>query len=212
MQLLQGVRFDSGNRGLVDQALTDHRHRHLHRGRSGPLPGSGLEDVEHVSFDREFDVAHVAVVILEAVHDLEEPSVAVGMEAGQLVQGQCVSDAGHHVLALGAREVVAIDDLLARARVTGEADTGAGLLAEVAEHHHLDVRRCSQIVRYRVDPAIFDGPFRVPRQEDRGDRSFHLAQRVLGQLTGALLLDDVAESSRSRLQVLRGQLRVILDV
>ena len=55
--------------------------------------------------------------------------MALGMEVGQLVESQGVSDAGHYVLALGPGEVVAIDDPLARARVTGEADTGAGIVA-----------------------------------------------------------------------------------
>ena len=72
--------------------------------------------------DREFDVAHVAVVVLEAVHDLEKLAMALRVEPGQLVEGRGVSDAGHHVLALRPGEVVAIDDPLATARVTGEAD------------------------------------------------------------------------------------------
>ena len=43
-------------------ALVDHVDRDLHRGRRGPLAGSGLEHVELAALDRELEVLHVAVV------------------------------------------------------------------------------------------------------------------------------------------------------
>ena len=46
-----------------------------------------------------------------------------------------VADAGDDVLALGVLEVVAVDALRAGRRVAGERDAGAGVHAEVAEHH-----------------------------------------------------------------------------
>ena len=91
MQLFQRCRIDPAQgSSTVDEPLVDHGHRHSHRGRRGPLSGTGLEDVEDVLFDGELDVAHVPVVVLQAVHDLDQLPMAVGVEPGELVEGQGV--------------------------------------------------------------------------------------------------------------------------
>ncbi len=65
-QLLELARFDPRDRLLAgDQALVDHVHRGLERGRGRPLRRAGLEQVQRPLLDRELDVLHVAVVLLE---------------------------------------------------------------------------------------------------------------------------------------------------
>ena len=57
------------------------------------------------------------------------------VDALEVLQRHRVADAGDDVLALRVLQVVAVDALLARGRVAGEGDAGAGVHAEVAEHH-----------------------------------------------------------------------------
>ena len=57
---------------LVDEALALHLDGHPQRGRGGALADAGLEDEEPALLDRELDVAHVAVVVLELLHHLEQ--------------------------------------------------------------------------------------------------------------------------------------------
>ena len=150
-------------------------------------------------------------MLLEALHDLEQLGVASGVEPGEVVEPEGVPDAGNHVFALGAGEVVAIDRPSAGGRVSGEADPGAGVLTQVAEHHHLDIGRCSQIVWYRVDAPVLDGSFGVPGMEHRLDRPFQLLDWVLGELTRAVLLDDGLEPPGGRLQITGAELGIVDD-
>ena len=50
---------------LVDQLLLDHVAGDLHRRGAGPLAVAGLQHVQRAVLDRELDVLHVAVVLLE---------------------------------------------------------------------------------------------------------------------------------------------------
>ena len=65
-QLVELARVDPGDRLLRgDQALADHLDRDPERRRRGALPGAGLQQEELPLLDRELDVLHVAVVLLE---------------------------------------------------------------------------------------------------------------------------------------------------
>ncbi len=55
-----------------DVAFFDHVGRDLHRGGGAALARTGLQDVELAALDRELDVLHVVVVLLELVRDVEE--------------------------------------------------------------------------------------------------------------------------------------------
>ena len=57
-----------------------------------------------------------------------------------------VADAGHHVLALGVDQEVAVLALGPGGRVAGEADAGARRVVAVAEHHGLDVDGGAEVV------------------------------------------------------------------
>src|SRR5262249_10284713 len=81
------------------------------------------------------DVAQVAVVVLQPVHDAHQLGEAAVVDALQLLQRQRVADTGHHVLALGVGQVVPVDAPSAGGRVTGERDTGTRVRTEVAEDH-----------------------------------------------------------------------------
>ena len=74
-----------------------------------------------------------------------------------------VADAGHHVLALGVDQEVAVGPVLAGGGVAGEADAGAGVVVAVAEHHRLHVDRGAEVVADALADAVGDGPGAVPR-------------------------------------------------
>ena len=89
---------------------------------------------------------------------LEHPACALefverapGHRARDRVRGP---DAGHDVLALAVREVLAVQPRLAGDRVAGEDDAGAGVCAHVPEHHRLDDDRRPEVVR---DPVVRRG-------------------------------------------------------
>ncbi len=50
--------------------------------------------------------------------------MAHGMDARQLVEGQSVAYPGYNIFPLGLRQVVPVGNSVARAGVTGEADSG----------------------------------------------------------------------------------------
>ena len=99
-----------------------------------------------------------------------------------------VADAGDDVLALGVRQVVAVDTLVARGGVAGEADPGARRVAVVAEHHGLHVDRGAELVGDLLLPAVEDGAIGVPGVEDRAHREVQLLARVLGEVAAGVLV------------------------
>src|SRR5207248_8987560 len=136
----------------------------------------------------EFDVLHVTVVALQALHRLDE--LLEG--ARKLVAHACKrlrgADPGHDVLALRVREELAVEALLAGRGITREADPGARGPALVAEDHLDDVDRRADVVGNLVGAPVDLGARRVPRVEDRANGAAELLARVLRERTAGLLL------------------------
>ena len=86
---------------------------------------------------------------------------------GQRVEVLGVADAGHHVLALGVDQEVAVGLVLAGGGVAGEAHAGAGVVVAVAEHHRLHVDRGAEVVADALPHAVGDGPGAVPASGTR---------------------------------------------
>ena len=108
-ELVELRRVDPQHRlPLVDEPVLDHLHRDAQRGRRGALPDAGLEEEEAALLDRELDVAHVAVVLLEVVHRLEQLAVRLGEPLPHRVELLGDADAGDDVLALRVHEEVAV--------------------------------------------------------------------------------------------------------
>ena len=124
-QLVELGRIDPRH-GLfpLDQPLRGHVDRGLDRGRGRPLRGARLQEVELALLDGELDVLHVAVVVLERAHRLEELVVRLGHALAQLLERLRRAGPGDDVLALRVDEVLAVDALLAGRGVAGEADAG----------------------------------------------------------------------------------------
>ena len=99
------------------------------------------------------------------------------------------ADAGHHVLALGVEEEVAVRDVLAGRGIAGERDAGARLVVPVAEHHRLDVHRGAEVVGDVLALAVGDRSCAVPRAEHRLHRRLQLGARVLRERSAGELPD-----------------------
>ena len=78
------------------------------RGGSGALRGARLEQIERSVLDRELDVLHVAVVLLEPVHRVEELVERLGQALAHLLDRLRRADACDDVLALRVHEVLAV--------------------------------------------------------------------------------------------------------
>ncbi len=194
----------------VDQALVDELPGDDERGGGGALADPGLQHPELAALDGELDVAEVLVVLLQPGHDAEQLVVGGLVELLQLLQRHGVADAGHHVLALGVGQVVAVDALRAAARVAGERDAGARVGAEVAEDHGHHVDGGAQVGRDALLAAVEHRPLRVPRVEDRADGEVELLARLLRELAAGVLGEDLLVRVDQPAQVVGVQVEVVV--
>ena len=150
--------------GLVhrDDALIDQLDGDAEGGGSGALADTRLQHPELASLNGELDVAQVAVVPLQLVHDVHELLVGLRVDLLEFLQRTRVADARDDVLALGIGEVVAVDTTVSRSRVAREGDPSARSGAGIAEGHHLHVHGGAQRVRNPLLPPVEAGALGVP--------------------------------------------------
>ncbi len=192
----------------VDQALVGHVAADPERRRRGALADPGLEHPELAALDGELDVAHVAVVLLERRHDADQLVVRLLVDLLHVGQRHRVADARDDVLALGVLEVVAVHPLVARRRVAGEGDPGAGVVAPVAEDHRLHVDGGAEALLDPLLAAVEDGALGVPRVEDGAHRQVELLARVLGEVVPGVLGDRALEGLDQLAQVVDAEVGV----
>ncbi len=217
------VRADAHHRRVgVDELFRVHFRRHAHGGHAVPFPDAALEHEELSFFDGEFDVLHVLVVLLQAPLNRIELPVAGGhggLEGGEIaalvVLGICVdgrrgADAGHDVFALGVHQVLAVELVLAAARVAGKGDAGGGVVAHVAEHHGLDGDRRAPFIGDFFDAAVLDRALSAPAHEHGADAAPELIEGILGEGLSEHVLHDLFELHDQVGQFLGGELGVEL--
>ena len=162
-QLLQLPRLDSRHRLLLgDEALLDHVDGDVHGRLAGALRRARLQHPQLASLDRELEVLHVLVVLLELARVALELRVHLRHVLLQCADRLGVAHPGDHVLALRVGQVVAVQLPRADDRVAGEGDAGARCRAHVAEDHHLHVDRRAQVVRDALEAAVGLGAVGVP--------------------------------------------------
>ncbi len=211
-QLLQLSRLDARHRLLLrDEALFHHVDRDVHRGLAGALGGAGLQHVQLAALDRELEVLHVLVVLLQLPRVALELRVDLRHVALQRADRLGVAHARDDVLALRIGQVVAVQLPCAGDGVAREGDARAGGVAHVAEHHHLHVYRGAEVVRDALEAAVGLGAVGVPRLEHGVDRLAQLLDGVRGELVPRLFLIYGEESGHQQAQVLGLQLGVGLD-
>ncbi len=197
---------------LRDEAFADHVDGDADGGQAGALAIAGLQHVELAILDGELEVLHVAVVLFQAPGDVAELLVDLGHGLFELADGKRSADAGDHVLALRVHQVLAEEDLLAGGGIAGEADAGAGVLAQVAEDHGLHVDGGAEPVVDVVDAAIGLGALVLPAAEDGVARLHELIQRILREILAGLLLDQLLVLGDDLLERVGLELVVELDL
>ena len=183
-KLVERGRIDAADRVLAaDQAFRHHVGGDLECGLGGALAGAGLEHPQAAILDREFQILHVAIMLLEPGESFgqfaeglghqgfERGLVGTGLDAGGFGDVLRRADAGDDILALRIDEELAVKRLVAGRRIAGEGNAGRGGLAEIAEDHGLDRDRRAPVARDAVELAIGDGAGRHPGFEDRADRA-----------------------------------------
>ena len=126
---------------------------------------------------------------------------------GNLLRG---ADAGHHILALGVDEVLAVEDVLTRCGVARESHARSRVVAHVAEYHGLYRYGRTPLGGDVVELAVEDGALVHPRAEDGADGSPELVPRIGREVLAGLLLDGGLELLDQLLQVVGRQLGVVL--
>ena len=187
----------------------------------GALAIAGLEQVELPALNGELDVLHVLEVALQALAggvQLGEGSGHRVLQAQQpralrlfLSDGLWRADARDHVLSLGIDEVLAVEQALAGGRITGKGDTGAAVVAHVAEDHALHIHACAPLVGDAVELPVGDGAPSVPALKDGADGAPELFHGVLREGCPGLLTDDLLEGIHQDLPVASAQVGIEMD-
>ena len=209
-QLVELRRIDAGDRFLLrDQPLLDHLHRRPERRRRGSLRGPRLQEEERSLLDRELDVLHVAVVLLEPADRGEQLRVRLRQQLVHALDRLGRADARDDVLALRVLQELAVEPALAGRRVTREADARPGAVALVAEDHLDDVDGGAEVVRDLVRAPVDLRAGRVPGVEDGAHRLLELGACVLRERTPGLVgvgrlerLDQLGQVRRRELDIL----------
>ena len=180
---MRDVVWSDPHHGLFfgNQALFDHVSRDLDGGRTGSLATPRLQHVQLAAFDGEFNVLHVAVVLLQLGANFQQFLVGFGIPFGHVLHGLRGPNARHHIFALGVDQEFTVELVLPSGWVAGKCNPGAGVVASVAEHHGLHVDRGAIESGDAFDPAIRQSLVPVPALEDGFDGGFQLPHGVLGE-------------------------------
>ena len=150
----------------------------------------GLQHEQLAVLDGELDVAHVAVVGLERVHDARRVRPAqsgkwtASWSSGNVLRTPATTSSPW---ALSRKSPTA--PALAGRRIAGECDAGARVVAGVAEHHHLHVDGGTEVVGDPLDAAVVTGAPTVPRPEHGGNRLLELLPRIARERPSRLVGD-----------------------
>ena len=118
---------------------------------------------------------------------------------------------GHHVLALGVDQELAVKLVGAGRRVAGEDDAGRAFLAHIAEHHGLDGDGGAPIVGNVVQAAIGYCSRVLPGAEHGGDGAPELSVDVLRKGRAEVVLDQRLEASNQLRPILGAEFGVVFE-
>ena len=121
------------------------------------------------------------------------------------------ADTSNDIFALGIEQVFTVELLLACARVAGEGDAGAAVVAHVAEDHALHVDGGAEIVRDLVEVAVVDGALVIPRGENSLNGFFQLLVDVGGERFAGLAFGNLFELGDELLELVGGNFGIGFD-
>ena len=211
-QSVEVAGIDHGNCFLlIDHAFVDQVTGDLQSSLSGTLAVAALQHVELAVLHGELHVLHVAVMIFQKVADLDEFRVCFGELLFHLSDGHRGADTGDDVFALSIGKELAHEFLLAGGGITGECNTGTGVVIEVAEDHRHNVDGGTPGVRDIVVTTVNIGAGVVPGAENCLDGELQLFHGIGGEVSADLLFVLGLELFCQFLQVRCSQLDVVGD-
>ena len=219
---------------LVDHTLAEHIHSDLHHGSTCTLTVAALQHPELTVLDRELDVLHIAVVILEVVLDSIQLLVYLGhyllerrilgyalLLRDVLSLGPTTrtldrdllrrADTGNHVLALSVNEVLTVEDVLTRCGVTREGYTRCRVVTHVTEYHGHNRYGRTPLGGDVVELTIQDGAIVHPRTEHGADSTPKLLPGASGEVLAGRSLHGGLERSYQLLQILYREVGILRD-
>ncbi|MPL66381.1 hypothetical protein SDC9_12054 [bioreactor metagenome] len=196
---------------LGDEAFLDHIHRDLECGGGQALAGAALKHVELLVLDGEFQILHFLEVLLQYRPYLEKLLIGLGKLGRQFHKTHGGADAGHHILTLGVDQAIAVEFVLARVGIPGEADAGTGVVALVAEDHLNHVDRRTLEVGDFLDTPVGHRFLGFPGVEDRVYRSPELLHGILGEFLSLLGFIESLELGAEFLEIPGLEFGVVLD-
>ena len=131
----------------------------------------------------------------EATHGLCKLGSDCGIARSEVVKGECVANARNDVLALCVGEVVAIVARRSGRGITREGNSGARILAKIAEDHRTHIDGRAEVIGDTLAATIQLGTFAVPRLENGAHGHVELLAWVLWEFTPALSADNVLVES-----------------
>ena len=150
-------------------------------------------------------------MLLEPLGDLVELRVRLWHVPLHLRDLRRRADAGDDVLALGVRQVFAVELLRAGVRVTSERDARPRVVAHVSVDHRDDAAGGPEVVRDLELLAIVLRALPEPRAEHGLDRQTQLLLRLGREWLSRFLTDDPLVFGDELFQLLRRELGVGLD-
>ena len=210
-ELVQVLRLDAHDSlPVVDQALANHVHREFHCRGAGALAVASLEHVELAFLDRELEVLHVAIVLLQSAGDGPQLVVRLRERRLQFANRSGGADAGHDVLALRVQEELAVKLVRASGRIPSETDARRRRVAQVPEDHCLHVDGGAEVVGDVVHAPVVIGPRVVPGAKHGIASHLELLVSALREIRAERLLVVRLEGFHDLPQLAGGQVHVVL--
>ena len=157
----------------------------------------------------ELHILHIAVMVLQVLADLQELIISCRELIGHLGDRHRGTDTGDDVLTLCIGKELAHQLLLAGGGITGESNTGTGVLVQVAEDHRHDIDCGAPGIRDIVVAAVNVGSRVVPGTEDSLDGFLELYDRIGREVLADLLLVLCLELAGKSLQICCSQVDII---
>ena len=139
--------------------------RYFKCGVSRSLAVSRLKHIELTLLKGKFHVLHIFKVNLKRICDMYKFFIRFRIYLFKLIDCLGRSYAGNNVFALSVHEELAEQLLFAGSRVACKRNACSGIVAHIAEYHHLNVYSRTPVVRDIVHLSVNDGPWVVPAAE-----------------------------------------------
>ena len=196
----------------VNQAFVHQIHSNSHCCKPRSLGISSLQHPDLATLNSELNVLNFLVVLLK-----DASNVVQLLVGGRHVLAQSLFDSKRgtsscdDVFALSVDQVVTTEARQTDRTVASEAHTSRTVVTEVAEHHGLNINRCTPVVRDTVLTPIDQRPVVHPASEYGTDTAPQLFHRIFRKLHSLVLADHFLELHNDLFQCINSQILFMLN-